>query len=301
MVASVRCFGRGRRSAFTLIELLVVIAIIAILIGLLLPAVQKVREAAARIQCCNNLKQFGLAFHNHHDNLGYFPTGGTTWSNPPTYLAAGQPATGQAQLAGWGFQILPYIEQNNVWVGGGANSVANCQILAMGTPIKVFFCPSRRGPQAPQGGSWYGPSGTYAHALCDYAAADIDESGNATQKGVVAYGYSGRHMTDITDGTSHTLMVADKKLGLQGLGTLQGDDNEGYTDGWDWDVERSGTVQPNQDTPTHSDPAFGSSHPLKFNSVFADGSVRSISYGVNLATFTNLCVINDGNVVPDDF
>jgi prepilin-type N-terminal cleavage/methylation domain-containing protein len=289
---------RRGRSAFTLIELLVVIAIIAILIGLLLPAVQKVRDAAARVQCQNNLKQLGLAMHNYYDSQGYFPAGGTTWTNPPTYVVPGQPAVGPAQLAGWGFQILPYLEQDNVYKGGGASTIDQCQITAISAVIATFFCPARRNPRPlPPTGAWYGPSGTYSHGSTDYAA------GNLENTGVVAYGYSGNTIAMITDGTSNTLMFGDKRLDLAYLGQYQSDDNEGYSDGWDWDVECYTTLPPLPDAFLNTGTGggnFGSSHTAGFNAGLADGSVRFISYSISQDTFAALGTISGGEVVNLD-
>jgi prepilin-type N-terminal cleavage/methylation domain-containing protein len=281
----------GVRGAFTLIELLVVIAIVSVLMGLLLPAVQKVREAAARTTCLNNLKQFGLAFHNHHDSMGYLPSGGLTASSPPTYVN-GQPTVGAAQGAGWGFQILPWIEAVNTWKAGPE--------VAVGTTNKLFFCPSRRGPQTVTYKDNYIPSisdGMVIHALCDYAASNKEGTGVVQQ-------VTPHKILDITDGTSNTLLVSEKRLNLRFLGQKAQDDNQGYSAGWNYDTIRKTTRPPAQD---YSAPfgdgggLFGSSHISGINAVFADGSVHSISFSISKKTFNLLGNISDGQPLPSDW
>jgi prepilin-type N-terminal cleavage/methylation domain-containing protein/prepilin-type processing-associated H-X9-DG protein len=281
----------GPRAGFTLVELLVVIAILGILMGLLLPAVQQVREAAARIQCQNNLKQLALAFHDHHHMLGYFPSGGWGPNYAPTYAANGTPLVGAQQGAGWGFQVLPYIEGDNVWKAGA--------VTAVRTPNKLFFCPSRRGPQTVTYPDNYQPpltGGNVTHALCDYAASNKDGTG-------VVRAFTPTRFADITDGTTNTLLLGDKRLNLSFLGRVQLDDNQGYTAGWNYDTVRKTSRPPARD---YSAPVgnggglFGSSHRSGINAAFADGSVHTISYAIGRRTFSLLGNKSDGQPIPSD-
>jgi prepilin-type N-terminal cleavage/methylation domain-containing protein len=280
--------SRCARFAYTLIELLVVVAIIAILIGLLLPAVQKVREAAARMQCANNLKQLGLALHNHHDALGYFPQGG--WTPPGTTAAD----TADRRQWSWCYHLLPYAEQDNLYRSTDLTTIQR-------TPVPFLYCPSRRAPAVYNG-----------HSVIDYAGCAGSSTTGAN--GVIVRGFLPCvRMADLTDGTSNTIMAGEKQLNLAGLGTAQDDNECPFLAGWngDWDHYRrtwavngvwqtpqrdyrnAGSTEPNQ--------RFGSSHPTGVNAVFGDGAVRHIGYGVGPEPFRRACVRNDGlPFSPDD-
>ncbi len=212
-----------RRSAFTLIELLVVIAIIAILIGLLLPAVQKVREAAARVQCTNNLKQIGIALHSFHDANGVLPTDGA-YSSSQTVVPKtaggdwgfGNPNVSAKQQPGsWAYAILPFIEQSAAY-----------QQVAQGAAVKTFGCPSRgrQNPQICPAGTdalWGSPWVYDYQNLNPWLKTDYVANEDVFPAGI------GNNMilTQVTDGLSNTIFVGEKSI-----------DPRAYnTGGWYWD------------------------------------------------------------------
>jgi prepilin-type N-terminal cleavage/methylation domain-containing protein len=318
-----------RRTGFTLIELLVVIAIIAILIGLLLPAVQKVREAANRTNCANNLKQISLAIHGFHDNYQCFP--------PSRLDRDGGVA--------WTVMILPFLEENafaSKWdwrrwyYDQGANVADGNAIRAI--QVKIFFCPSRRSPyEAPAvsvsgdvSDLGFGGGMHFAGALGDYACCvgndlDLDYNGPGGNGAMIiarqpaAYIVTGSpprlgqwksqtRVEDITDGTSITFMLGEKHLrpGTFGINTPSSTspaygDGSIYNGDHPWVISRvAGPGYPLAQKPT--DPfseRFGSWHIGVCQFAMCDGHVVAVPNNTTEVILGHLAQRNDGQTTPE--
>lgn len=293
------------RYGFTLIELLTVIAIIGVLVGLLLAAVQRVREAASRTRCANHLKQIGLALQMHHDAYQVFPSNGG-WDGQqtirsvdgrdvqvmvqdhrlpaPWIYGVGDPNLGPKQQTGsWAFPILPYLEQ-----------VAIFRTRQWWIPVGLYFCPSRRSPQASrpendifanyEGGGW--------------EWAKIDYAGNAL---VIANRPNCMKLLEIRDGSSHTVLIGEKSMHpeLYDMPTWYWD--EPYFLGGSQGTQRNGYRVRLDDLSMGFGFRFnwGSAHPAGVNFLFADGSVRLVPYHVSEDQMRSLMTPRGGEVPPN--
>ena len=303
------------RRGFTLVELLVVITIIGILISLLLPAVQAAREAARRAQCTNNLKQLGLAAHNHHQAHGHFPSCG--WG----YQWVGEPGRGfgRDQPGGWTYNLLPYLEQEALHEQGidkSGTDRAAAITAVVETPLAMFICPTRRRVKLyphypntavsnkPKNGnvsemvakSDYAANGgdKYVGPIpgpADFASADSYDFHDSqfAQCNGISYIRSQVRIGDIPDGTSNTLLFAEKNINADAYETWDppGEAQSMYI-GYDQDVVRwtridsGGCWPPRQDIPgVGGSYWFGSAHAGGFQAALCDGSVQTLSYSID--------------------
>lgn len=318
---------RRAREAFTLVELLVVIAIIGVLVALLLPAVQSAREAARRMKCQNNLKQMALAFHNHHDTLHHFPTGGWGWD----WVGDPDGGFGNLQPGGWTYNILPFIEQTALReIGAGQPGPLKQAELAklVGTPIGYYICPSRRQVMLyPITSLPVNTDPVTVGAKLDYSINCGDQNRNEYSAGGtsdkepptdvtftgIAFSHSKIRMKDIIDGTSSTIMLGEKYLNPTDYMTGKDPaDNENLYVGFDNDNARStysgdvnnpapeGYYPPRRDTKALGGlHVFGSAHPGGFNVALCDGSVRNVNYQISKLPYVRLGNRADGQTVGE--
>lgn len=305
MRAALPAFGVRRSSrGFTLVELLVVIAIIAMLVTLLLPAVQSAREAARRSQCQNNLKQIGLAITLYTDAHG-------------EVLPMGRDDTHQWSVS-WAFRILPFIEDaaihDSFVEGERVEDMRNA--MAMRNTVATYICPSRRGPddvvdfdnddsatRTPKSAA----PGDYAASAGPFAQYGNDGEKNPAESGAI-YTRSQVKLRQVTDGTSSTLLVGDRHVIPKGTSTRRGfeDYDRGDTAFLSGDNPWTifGATAPGFPTSrfdTNID-KFGSEHTGNVAQfVFLDVHVRPINYSVSASVLHALGVIADGVVINEAY
>jgi prepilin-type N-terminal cleavage/methylation domain-containing protein/prepilin-type processing-associated H-X9-DG protein len=296
---------KSLRAGFTLIELLVVIAIIAILIGLLLPAVQKVREAAARMSCSNNLKQIALATHGYHDAVGELPP-----------ALSGTLTKSDIKYSTYCVWILPHIEQDNVYrtaVKNGTNYNVN---FPLGTnKIKTYLCPgsqeelSKSTSEAANGQVNYtthyygnlGPIGTNSTTGTAYQIRTVGAQGNYSLVGALQVNVGARIET-VSDGTSNTLLYGESsKNGWKHY--------RSWIRGWDSDSSGACVTGKNIVNPINAQDytsgnfnniSLSSNHSGGVNIALVDGSIRFLRDSTPMDTLFRLASRNGGEVTNLD-